>query len=101
MRVRMVDGCHKNPFKMLLVNAQEKSMRNILWLSREWMNKIKNNKCTCNEEARVEGECLWGKEYETPGVIYKIICKCYNQYYLGKPRERFQKEVPRGLLESR
>ena len=76
---------------MLLGDAQEKCMRNIV--SFDWWKKTKKGKakCNCDPETKVNGECLWGEECLTEGIIYRIECRCCGQYYLGKTQRGFKK----------
>ena len=47
----------------------------------KYAKKTRKKKCSCRH--KVDGRCLYGEEYETAGVIYKISCKCC-QDFVGK-----------------
>ena len=44
----------------------------------------KPKKYNCRRIHKVNGKCLYDEEYKTAGVIYKVICKYCNDYYIGK-----------------
>lgn len=89
LRVRMLHKRHQNLKEMLLGDIATKVMKGVS--PTEYVKATQKKKCSCRQSSKVDGKCLWNEECETTGVIYKITCKCCNDFYLGKTQRGLKK----------
>ena len=83
LHVSMVYKRHNNLKEMLLGDIQQKCMMGIK--TAEYVKKTRKKKCSCRH--KVDGRCLYREECETAGAIYKITCKCCQDFMLERRKD--------------
>ena len=95
LRPRMCYRRHRNLREYLLADANAKLMRNIV------DEDTKPQACNCQQRVRnSSGECIFGGQCRTAGVVYKITCKCCGDYYIGKTQRYVRKRTHEHVTDT-
>ena len=72
--------------KLVQGDLVSKIRRNLA--SKEFLDR----ECNCNTNTKVKGTCAYGGEYRRCCVIYKVTCKCCDNFYVGNTQNTLKKE---------
>lgn len=75
----MIHKRHQNLKEMLLGDIATKVMSGVV--DERYVKRTKKKLCHCHSSHKINGQCLYGDQCETTGVIYKIRCTCCQAYY--------------------
>ena len=84
----MIHKRHQNLKEMLLGDIATKVTSGIVEAG--YAKKTKKKLCNCRSLNKVNGRCLYNENCELRCVIYKITCKCCEDFYIGKTQRELK-----------